>query len=149
MSTATLYRSVYKAAENRYDPDLRYLGEEVVFHGELEGAIAAARALPIIHQAEVSLATEHGTFRYYDFDNLADGWEPAARDISYGRITVRVTKDALLLMHGERLRYIRSTALLDGYVDAVRDVVRRKEAAKEFEVVEGRRILIIDASDLL
>ncbi len=149
MSTATLYRSVYEPARNRLDPDLKYLGEEVVFHGDIKEAVAAARALPIVHQAEASLATEHGTFRYYDFDKFTDDWAPTYQDISYGKLTVRITKDALLHMHGDGLRYVRSTALLDGHVDAVKAVVRRKEANGEVEAVEGRSVLIIDASDLL
>lgn len=145
---ATLYRSIYRPSTSRIDPAPAYLGEEVVFHGELAEALEAANALPLNAQVVATLETEHGDFHCNDFDRLTDEWEPGDKEFSHSALTIRVTKEALSLMHGDRLRYLRSTALLDDYLDEIRGVIRYKTAVGDVVEDDGKQVVIVDAADL-
>ncbi|MBD3768183.1 MAG: hypothetical protein IE928_09610 [Gammaproteobacteria bacterium] len=147
MPTATLYRSVYKGSTSRLNPQPHYLGEEVLYHGELADALAVAKALPASQIVDATLETGGADYHCNDFARLEDGWSPADVDFMHGAFTVRLTKEALLHLHGDKLRSMRSTALLMDHLDTVNELVRRKTAAGDVIEEAGKRVLIIDASD--
>ncbi|MCZ4341919.1 hypothetical protein O4H52_09905 [Sphingomonadaceae bacterium G21617-S1] len=147
MPTATLYRSVYKDSASRLNPEPRYLGEEVVYHGELADALALAKALPANQIVDATLETGGADYHCNDFARLEDSWSPADVDFMHGALTVRLTKEALLHLHGDKLRSMRSTALLMDHLDTVNEIIRRKMAVGGVVEEEGQRVLIIDASD--
>ncbi|KKC24437.1 hypothetical protein WP12_19290 [Sphingomonas sp. SRS2] len=124
--------------------------EQVLFHGELVDAIAAARALPLAERRDVTLETDENFYGPADFDHLTvQGLPLRTLEMAHGSMWIRVTVAALEQLRGDLSRMAPPMSIITERLDEVQAIVRRKQTAGEIaDESDGRRVMTIDVADL-
>lgn len=122
---------------------------EILFDGELAGAIAKAQALPWRERLDVTLETEGAFFGPDDFDAMTPEAVPF-RDLDMidGSGMIRVEKAALEMLHGGRPSLVPPMAIVQAHLETLTAIVSHKKLTSDFEDADGRRLVRITAADI-
>ena len=148
MSTATLVRTHHgaaKRARETYETDPKV---EILYEGDLDGAIAAARALPPPHRVNVRIETDDYFYGPEHFDTMsADNLPLSDHDLIDGSNIVRLEKGALEHLRGDR-RMMPPASILNEQVEVITAILRHKKTIQDVEDLDGRRLIRITAADI-
>lgn len=148
MTTATLVRRHLGVKTRARETYTEHQEPEVLFEGELAGAIEAAKAIPTADRLEVTLETEQALYGPEDFDYLTPD-ELIARDVdlAHGSSTIRIEAAAFALLRGDR-KLATPMAVVGEHLDLLNPIVVRKSAAGEVEEADGKRLIRVTAADI-
>jgi hypothetical protein len=122
---------------------------ETLFEGDLAGAIAAARAIPVGERLDVSIETEAAIFGPDDFDLMTPDISPLRDfDMVHGAGIVRVEKGALERLLGDRPGSTPPMSILSEHLDTVSAILNHKRLTGEVEEIGGKRAIRITAADV-
>jgi len=149
MHSATLVRTHFGAATRARETYETETEVEVLYEGDLEGAIAAARAFPADQRAALTIQTEDAHYGPDDFDTMTPAGVPL-RDLElmHGAGLVLIEKEALARLVGDGPPPAQPLAIVSEHIEAITTIVSSKLAAKHVEVVDGKRLIRITAPDI-
>lgn len=148
MSTASLVRTrlgVATRGRETYETDPQV---DVLFEGDLAGAIEAARAIPVDKRSEVRIETEDYFYGPDLFDEMTAQSVPLRDfDLHEGCSIVRLEKGALELLRGDR-PLMPPMSIVNDQVEVITAILRHKKTIQDVEDLGDRRMIRITAADI-
>lgn len=148
MIRAKLVRTDISAKE-RGDDGVTLPQKELLFQGDLNGAIAEARAIPPNQRQGVRIETEDYFYGPDLFDTMsADAVPLTDFDLIDGTGIVRMEKGALDHLRGDR-HLMPPSSIINEQVDVITAILRHKKTIEDVEDLGDRRLVRITAADVV
>lgn len=149
MTKAALVRARHGAktrARETYDTDVEV---DTLYDGDLAGAILAARAIPAAERRDVTIRTAAAFYGPDDFDTMTPDELPLRDlDMIHGSGIVRIEREALEQLRGDRTGAVPPMSIVNDHIDTVTAIVRHKQVTEDVEELDGKRLIRITAADI-
>ena len=144
---ATLVRRTPVSVGSRHEAGIDY-DDQILFEGTLRDAAAKGAEYSGKERQWLQLRSDMGTFSQQEFEGLVAGAAFVDMDLAHGSATIRVTAAALNHMRGALPLPMPGMDVICDHLDEINAIVRRKLKADQVITENGKRVLLVDASDL-